>query len=526
MNAQRRRVVLIGLDSAEATLIEPWISDGTLPNLRRLRERGAYGRLGSSAAQITGTPWPTFATSQSVTQHGYYHYLQWDPERMDYFRPGPGRLPLNPFWRRIGEHGVRTISLDTPFTYRAGGTSECVELCGWACHYKMERTFTNPPELLARIERDFGSDPLGPVIPGLKTARALVAERDHLIESVRRQELLALDLMQREPWDVFLIVFGATHRGGHSFWDLTGIRGESSPEQRNVISTALRDIYRAADQSLGKIVDAAGPDTCALVGALHGMGPNNSLSDLLPEMLRRVLTGEVKEDPSLRPDWLARARELVPIELRSEIKRRLPGRLQDSLSVFWRKDLKSDWSRTRAFCTMPDLHGTIRLNLRGRERLGIVEPGPEAEALVAEIRAGLESFVDVDNDQSVVRHTLATDELFPGEAIRHALPDLMVHWPDKPASQYRAIRSEQYGTIPWPTPGHPGEGYVGHHRPVGWLVAAGRPFAPGSTIEGAHILDLAPTVCALLGIEPPADMKGRPIITPAERSASDAQPLP
>ena len=44
-----RRLLAIGLDAAEPSLIERWIADGTLPNLRRLRQAGAYRRLASSA---------------------------------------------------------------------------------------------------------------------------------------------------------------------------------------------------------------------------------------------------------------------------------------------------------------------------------------------------------------------------------------------------------------------------------------------------------------------------------------------
>ncbi len=44
-----------------------------------------------------------------------------------------------------------------------------------------------------------------------------------------------------------------------------------------------------------------------------------------------------------------------------------------------------DWARSRAFAE-PDLSTAfIRLNVRGREPAGIVEPGEEYEQLLAEI---------------------------------------------------------------------------------------------------------------------------------------------
>ena len=43
------RLLVIGLDSADADLIESWMSAGHLPAFARLREEGAWGRLSTSA---------------------------------------------------------------------------------------------------------------------------------------------------------------------------------------------------------------------------------------------------------------------------------------------------------------------------------------------------------------------------------------------------------------------------------------------------------------------------------------------
>ncbi len=53
-----------------------------------------------------------------------------------------------------------------------------------------------------------------------------------------------------------------------------------------------------------------------------------------------------------------------------------------------------DWSRTKAYCL--GLAGMF-VNLRGRERSGIVEPGAAADALKAEIAAKLKGLVDPGN---------------------------------------------------------------------------------------------------------------------------------
>jgi predicted AlkP superfamily phosphohydrolase/phosphomutase len=49
----------------------------------------------------------------------------------------------------------------------------------------------------------------------------------------------------------------------------------------------------------------------------------------------------------------------------------------------------------------------------------------------------------------------------------------------------------------------------GNHRPNAFSLAVGPGIASGATLEGVHILDLAPTLLAHLGIEVPAYMTGR-----------------
>jgi predicted AlkP superfamily phosphohydrolase/phosphomutase len=52
----------------------------------------------------------------------------------------------------------------------------------------------------------------------------------------------------------------------------------------------------------------------------------------------------------------------------------------------------------------------------------------------------------------------------------------------------------------------------GRHRSVGIFVAAGPDIREGERIEGAQIIDVAPTVLYALGLPIPADMDGRPLV--------------
>ena len=511
VSANRRNpVLLIGLDAAEIGLIERGIADGTLTNLARLRARGAFGRLRSTADWLVGTPWPSFYTSSWPADHGFVNYLQWRSGSMTHSRPDDSWLPITPFWRQVASERLRTITVDVPVVYPPpsfGG----IELAGWSSHDQLWPPAAHPPGLLRAVSREFGQSPMDPEVSGLQTRAELMRQGDRLVRATGRTADLALAFMERYPWDLFLVGFGATHRAGHKLWDDTSVSGPRSPGLAADFASALQAVYQACDAAVGRLVAAAPSGAAVLVFALHGMGFNHSRVVLLPEMLERILaggTGAVERRPS--PGLAGRLRRTIPVKWRSALKHRLPQKLQDRLALFWHRELRSDWSRTRALPCLGDLEGYVQVNRKGRERDGIVEPA-EGDALLEEIAAGLGTFVDEDTGEPVVHSVGRASELYPPGKNHHCIPDLTVRWMETPAHRHRALVSPRYGRIPWPTPGKNPDGRSGHHRSTGWLIATAPGVGAGGNLADASILDLAPTALALLEEPVPDGMRGKPI---------------
>lgn len=504
-------VLAIGIDAAEISLVENWMDEGCLPTLHKLRQEGAYGPLASSAEWLVGSPWPSFYTSTPPNEHGMYHYLIWRPEKMVTERPSMAWMPLKPFWRDLGTLGKRVIAVDIPLAY-APEPFEGTEIAGWATHEVIEPPASFPPELLEKVTERFGKPPFANEETYLLSAFELLGVRDQCIRTTEMVAELGMTLMEEEPWDLFLLGFAAAHRGGHQLWDLTGVTGDISSEQVSEINDALKQVYIACDRAIGRLIEKAGRDTTVLVFSLHGMGPNSSRSDLLREMLNRILARNKRTD-----DRAARAtrqsqrlRSLLPIRFRSWVKNRLPIAVQDRLTLFWRTG-GIDWGTTRAFAAFCDLDGYIRINLKGREAQGIVEPGKEYEALCDEIADGLRTFVDEDTGEPIVDRVGYLDDIYPSGRMRKHLPDLMVHWVNSSASAHRRITSPRYGVIPWPTPGSHPQGRSGNHLSNGFLFARSELIPAGSPIESGDILDLAPSVFRMLDLPVPTAFQGKPL---------------
>lgn len=507
----RAPVLAIALDAAEWSLIEGWARDGTMPNMKRLYERGAHGRLISTVDWLAGTPWPSFYTGSYPPDHGFLFHLQWRSATMQHERPSHDWLPMTPFYRRFGDFGKRVIAIDVPITYAADSLNG-IEVTSWSTHDKVTPPTSYPRDALDWINREIGSEPITIEQAGVRSVRSLLKLRDELIESAERQAALCELLIAREPWDFFIVALGAAHRAGHKLWDRSSVLSLTEDEGAEY-DQALRDVYVACDDALGRILEAAGPEATVLCFALHGMEKNRSRFSLVPEMLERVLAGgDVARSRSTSRSLLHGFRESVPLELRSAVKQRLPPDWQDKLSTFWRGVDDKDWSQTPAFPLMGDLQALVQINLRGREAQGIIEPGREYEELCDRITEGLMSFRDADTGERVVRDIGRGDKLYPDARYDVGSPDLVIRWPDTLARLHRAVVSDRFGTVVWPSPGRPLDGRSGHHGPQGWLIAAGEHIEPGMDFGSVSAFDFNATIHDLVGVPQPDKMLGEAIV--------------
>jgi predicted AlkP superfamily phosphohydrolase/phosphomutase len=120
--------------------------------------------------------------------------------------------------------------------------------------------------------------------------------------------------------------------------------------------------------------------------------------------------------------------------------------------------------------------------------------------------------VDAGTNEALIKNIARPGQVFEGERVDW-LPDLIIQWNNLPCIDMRAAVSPRYGRIDWPTPGQNPEGRSGNHQPQGLLIAAG-PGIKSGNIEGAHILDLAPTMLRLLGQPIPDYMEGKALFRP------------
>jgi len=505
------RVLVLGLDSADAELIEHWADAGHLPTFAALRREGAWGRLGTTAEVLHVSAWPTIHTGARPGHHGLYHAYQ--------ARAGTGALhrtrvewgALPAFWQLLDRAGRRCVVMDAFMDRPLGdfGGTQIVEYGTWTW---FSDPSGRPRRLYRELLRRFGPYP-APEHSKVLTVPDPAWFRDQLVAGARRKAEVVRWLLDRTEWELAFIGFGEPHGAGHYLWHLSDLTYPSHPATPPAgTEQALRDVYRAVDEALGAILDGLGGAT-VLVTSGDGMGPNYSGCQHVPEVLHRMglfygagvgAAVASRSAPTKKGGLAAAVRQAIPLGLRQAVTRCLPRSVHYRLSMKW-VNSGIDWERSKAFCIPNSNEAYVRVNLRGREPRGTVQPEGMAE-LLGRITDAVGGLTVAETGRRAVERVYPMDRVFPGSERPH-LPDLSVTW-DPAARTLREVHSPALGRVVGRAGYEIAPYYTGNHRASAFVAARG-PGAPASIPADGHIVDLPATVFALLGVERPAHFEGR-----------------
>jgi predicted AlkP superfamily phosphohydrolase/phosphomutase len=503
-----RRVLMLGFDAAEQTLIRSLIARGRLPVLARLMRDGCTGLLSSPAAHYTGAVWPTFYTGQELPWHGIYHGKQWRPARMCCVAPVDSEFPARPFWESFSGSGIRSCVVDIPLILGKPRPIDGVYLGGWATHDPMVNGST-PSNLWRALRREFGARMMPSENFGPQNADSLLQLCGELLRATEQLQRIALSLLQRQTWDFACIAFGAAHRAGHYLWDLGEVQDpeQLDARQRATLEGAVERVYESIDHAFGQLLEGLGSEVVVLIFSLHGMGPNPGWSDLVPAILdaRTAALGR----QTVRKGLLYSLRQRLATSALRPLVRAVPLAIAARLVPLWSARM-FDWRHTPFFPIPMDLAGYLRVNLKGREREGIVERGAGYEQVCSELETFFSALRDTATRKPVVRATLrAAASAAPEAPQREGLPDLIIEWGDLRTRDVAALTCDALPAFSYPVPRLLPSGRSGNHKHLGWFVATGPGIPAGTQLPVHDILDLAPTAMHFLGLELPPSLHGR-----------------
>ena len=163
-----------------------------------------------------------------------------------------------------------------------------------------------------------------------------------------------------------------------------------------------------------------------------------------------------------------------------------------------------DWSRTRAYGLGIN---SLYLNLRGRERDGIVEPGREREELTEELIARLEAVRDIDG-RRVIRKVHRADKAYSGSATRLA-PDLIVGYVRGYRASWATCLGDMTGKVLLDNDSAWSADHCADVSEVPGVIFSNRPIKAGAP----SLIDVAPSILTEFGLGIPSSMEGRNIFS-------------
>ena len=288
----------------------------------------------------------------------------------------------------------------------------------------------------------------------------------HQANQVLEERLAMFDYAVDDYEDGLLFFyFSSSDLQSHMFWwtsnDKHPIRTDGEAKK---YFGHVRQLYQRLDAVVGDLYDRYGTKAAILVMSDHGFS-NFAMQFNLNS-------------------WLREGGYLGPPECTSILK-------------------DVDWSQTVAYGL--GLNG-LYLNLKGRERDGIVEPGEQQEALLVELAQLLEGIPD-SYGQRVIRNVYRADQVYSGNATELA-PDLIVGY----ARGYRASWATSRGdlTSDWLLPNDSAwsADHCADALEVPGLLFSSRP------IRGldAKLVDIGPSILGLFGLNVPSSMTGRDVL--------------
>lgn len=500
------QIVVIGMDGADPDLTRRWASEGKLPAIQSLLDRGAGGVLWSSPNAMSPAAWSSFATGLNPGRHGIFYFLDRKPGTYDLMHSGSATRSGQTFWRAMSQAGKRVAVLHEPISYPAEPING-MQVCGWLAPNPMARGFTHPPDLAAEIRRLFPDLALHTGVVEYVRRNRFDLALSRKLKTVRAKGKMARWAWEQGEWDCFVTVFDETDPISHYFWHFMDEAHPAHPGQTaHRYDTAIEDVYRAVDEEIGRMLELIPPSAHVFIMSDHGSRRNSGgqlcLKGLLRELGLEVAT-ERKAKQGLG-NLALKAAERVPSSWRHLARGLLPGVSSRMLRTSAAGDI--DYPHTRAYTFWCNGCAEPFLNIAGREPQGILRPGAEVDEVVGLLRQALLQAEDAKTGEKLVASVERATDIYAGPHVDRA-PDLLVTWTDavvqgglRTQVDDRELVIPAVPNLDWRT---------GNHRREGLLIAAGPQVAAGATPGDVSITDLPATFLAMLDVPAPGELDGK-----------------
>lgn len=475
-STEKTKVIVIGLDGASFELIDPWIEEGALPTMRRIKEEGVYGDLISCLPPVTSPNWKCYSTGMNPGKLGIFWWENIDVKNKRIFYPR-NRTRVQPeLWDIIGERG-KVCVINMPTTYPpkevngffVAGPPDCPDY-----------DFFHPPEMKEILnEFHYKVSPKRVNLLQSETGKDQARAATEIREIIDTKFKLAHALITREkPIFLHLTIFYINVLQ-HFLWD----------------SDFTKEAWRLIDQRIGEFIDSFSNEYTFFFMSDHGSNKITKVFNINTWLEKKgyLVTntgkGSLLNTIGLNIDNLARVYHLLGTGKPKKAMRTLvPDRLLHMLPTregTFKKESKAhiiDWEKSQAVAS-------------GQGPIYILAN----ESGKGEIKEKLRQDLETLKNEGIIRDVYAREEIYSGEYLDEA-PDLIL-------DQGKGIHIK--GDIGNKEIVEKPNKWRGENKRLGMFLAYGSSIQRNDKIDSVTILDIAPTILHLLDIPIPKGMDGQ-----------------
>jgi predicted AlkP superfamily phosphohydrolase/phosphomutase len=470
------RTVVVGLDGASWLLLDPWIEDGTLPNIASIRDAGAWSTSESCLPPVTFPNWKCYSAGKDPGGFGVYWFerIRLAEERIDIMNRTD--FETAEYWDYLNQAGYSTGVVNMPTMYPPRELDGFV-VCGGPDavdgeYRTIDSGYTSPGDLEVELEDryEYRVHPS----PMLSSNEERGAEVEAILDLLDLRLQVAYDRFTETDVDLVHVTLFYLNVLQHFFWD-------DDPTRR---------AWELVDEWIGRLDDV--DDTNVVLLSDHGCAPtttefyiNEWLASTGYLTKRRTVEDTFQRVGLTRENALALAKRFGIVDL---LARTVPERVQQLVpqeagAKRQRKLEKIDLSATQAVASG---QGPI-----------YVHPAADTESVTESLVDELASVTDAAGDP-LFDGVYRANEVYSGP---HATAGPAVVLDMRPGVHVNdGLGGGEIQTEP--------DRWAAENTRHGIFAAAGPDIAPVGELDGMQITDIAPTVLAAFGVDAPTDMVG------------------
>lgn len=512
--SSKPRVLVLGLDGATWTLVDPLLAQNKLPTLGKLIQNGSRSILRSCIQPSSEQAWSAFATGKQNGKFGLYGFYQraQNSYALEYINASHRRAAT--LWRILSDRQKKCVVVNVPLTWPVEEINGAV--VSGLMTPGLQSQFTYPAELKNELLRELGEYIIDVDIERGESDLGSLGELEARVKRMSELQTRGFELLldKHPDWDFGMLVHRAPDILCHKFWryqDPTHplYNEKEAREWGQVINNcfAYLDEYNA--RILEKYTDE---NTTVIVLSDHGFGPLTHAVYLNQYFSQRgILTYKAQPSSPLSSAMRAGVKRLNnPLlgAVKAKVFEALP-KLKSNLHYSMAYG-NMDWPRTKAYAV--GTMGNVYLNVRGREPEGMVVPA-DYETTRSEVIAAMRELRDPETQRPIFDFVYRREEIYNGDALEQA-PDVIglidgpyhiaaVDWRET-NGQSKSVVEKVGNQLLFVSD------TSGQHRMDGILIGNGKGIAPRAQFgQTPQLIDLAPTILQLFGEAIPNDMDGR-----------------